>query len=135
MAFSNLSILVQCKFCAKMFSKISNLNIHIRADHEKQRFECPICEKLFKSSFALRKHVNNLKMHEKGANRARLLDTKSTKMILNKNGGYELSDSAKNELITQLKQEIVSLEAESKTLLLTIGKHQKQINSLRSFKK
>lgn len=135
MIISILSGLVPCQFCSKMFSKISNLNTHIRAEHEKHRFECPICEKLFKSSYALRQHINNPKLHEKRANRSRFFDTKTTIVIPNENGGYELSDSAKNELITKLKLEIVSLEAESKSLRSTIGKYKTQIKSLRSLKK
>lgn len=101
----------------------------MRAEHEKQRFECPICQKLFKSSYALRKHVNNPKIHGKRSHQSHKFNTMSTKVIPAKSGSYELSDNAKNALIKQLKQEIVSLEAESKKYMSMIGKYQAQIAS------
>lgn len=126
---------VRCKFCSKTFSKNSNLNIHVRADHDKQRYECPICQKLLKSSYALKKHVTNPKIHGKRANITRQFNTMSTKMVTSKNGHYELSDSAKNQLINQLKWEIAALEAEKKSHISTIEKYKEQINSLRLSKK
>lgn len=125
---------VRCKFCSKTFSKNSNLNIHMRAEHDKQRYECPICQKLFKSSYALKKHVNNPLIHGKKANITRQFNTMSTKVITSKDGHYELLDCAKNQLIKQLKLEIVALETEKKSYISTIGKYKTQIDSLRAKK-
>lgn len=86
-----------------------------------------------KSSFALRKH--NANIHEKKVNRNKLFNTKSTKVIPDKDGKYELSSNAQNELITQLKQEIVALEAENKNYRSTLKKYKEQINSLRLISK
>ena len=53
--------LVKCNLCTKRFKDVSNLERHIKRDHEDhETFECDFCRKTFVTKWRLDKHV---KMH------------------------------------------------------------------------
>ena len=52
----------QCKYCEKLFSQISNLNVHIESIHDKKKHKCPICGYAFTEQGNMKKHIK--KTHE-----------------------------------------------------------------------
>ena len=45
-----------CKFCSKVFSKLSNLNRHMKVAHQGLRFQCLVCTKKFTCKESLSLH-------------------------------------------------------------------------------
>ena len=50
---------IKCKLCEQIFNRFSDLENHIRSNHEKHEvFHCEICDKGFVLNWRLRKHMN-----------------------------------------------------------------------------
>ncbi len=55
-----------CRFCAKNFSRRSNLQHHLEAGHFKVRkFRCKLCSKTFASDPSLRTHIETVHLGRK----------------------------------------------------------------------
>lgn len=46
-----------CSMCGRVYSNLSNLRQHIRLIHNPTHVRCPICNKTFKSSLYLKRHL------------------------------------------------------------------------------
>lgn len=103
-------IRVRCTFsgCPKSYSSMRNLNQHINRHHQKQRFECSMCEKILVSSFSLKRHCRDV--HQK-----KIKSTASAEVIVSRNS-VKIALKAKNALIIEQATKIEKLKEEYKLL-------------------
>lgn len=119
---------VVCEICSKSFSKRCNLNTHVRIEHEKQRYKCTDCEKLFKSAYALEKHASNPMIHEV---KSRRLEKEPSKTVLKEDADFGLSPDEKNNLILKLKQRIAKLKTCNSKYRSEIVEFKNEVKTLR----
>lgn len=125
---------VCCKFCSKSFSKRCNLNTHIRIEHDKQRYKCMKCDKLFKSAYALKKHANNSLVHKEKGSRSRRVDTESSKTVSKEDADFGLPADDKNKLILKFRERITKLKTCNDKYRSDIMKYKNEIKTLLLFK-
>lgn len=89
---------VKCDFCSKTYSKISNLNTHIKIKHNGRRFICKYCkeEQTTKDS-----HIRHLNRKHTGKS---IDDISENEFFINER--VEMTNSAKNALIKRLTSQV-----------------------------
>lgn len=107
---------VKCTQCQKTYSKISNLNTHIKIVHRFNRWVCPQpkCLQQCATKQSLKRHIErkHSSLNTKKGNRKRSCQLNEYEYF----GEGELSDSAKLAKIKRLDQELRSKESEIKAL-------------------
>lgn len=97
---ANVSKIVRCQFCNKMFSKVANLNDHIAVKHKGRRFICTICqeEQTTKAS-----HIRHMERRhpDQPVENVREKEFYATNKI-------EMTEAAKNALLERFSKELVN---------------------------
>lgn len=110
--------LVQCEYCPKTFSKISNKNTHMKIKHVGRRFICTECNEVFTTKFT---HVRHMKRSHPHVTNPQNIDENEVYVADN----IEMTDAAKSALIKRLRKEI---EQKDKR----IKKYKKKVKKLRA---
>lgn len=111
---------------------------HVKVDHENLRYACFLCAEVFKSVFALQKHLKNPTIHDF----QKKFDPVMTKVKIQEDMDYKHTDEAKNKLISELKRQkdelgqmTQKLRSENKQLLEeTLAKMLKYENENKTLK-
>lgn len=110
---------IRCEYCDRTYSKVSNLNAHIKTAHKGVRWICPNdeCKLDFASKASLKRHIQRIhsgpmtKLGLRRKRRASEINLKEREFF-----GDDLTDGAKIAKIQRLENQIESKDKLIKTL-------------------